>query len=1102
MTKHYTLRPEQHDAVTKTLAYWKSHHDGKFLWNAKPRFGKTLAAYDFAKRIQAQRILIITNRPAISDSWRRDYEEFLCDTDYFFTNSRAKITSDEALLKRPLIFFISLQDIRGKTADSQDFKTKNQWIFQMPTPWDLLIIDEGHEAAWTKKSLTVFQNIPTHFRLYLSGTPFRILANNYFADDQIFNWTYVDEQKTHHESPRFQFYLVSPAEKHAHGIKQHSPNLNHRALKFPELNDKFSQLTHIFQKHTKDQSLSFRHSFWLLPGVAECRAMQKLLAEHPFFHDYQIILAAGKNNNYYAPKNLLATLRAAIGNDPLKTKTITLSCGQLSTGITVPEWTAVVMLTSPTDLSRISSTLYLQAAFRAQNPHTKYRKTKSFVVDFYPERALTILRDYAENLCAKSSKNLNSILASINQTAAFSDLLDYCDIFSVTNEQIQKLSAAEALELPRQFAAQEVVNSKFASDRLFNFQKLFTAPADIRNLVNHLSPIRQINPHHHTEHQELQNLSAFSASELRERARQSPHKRYEDELSFYRAKLRLLSRPLPLLFHIYGTTERLSRTFRELLAFIPDLDFTELTNFPKSIYLQLLDAGIIDEHFCIFALNEFIKHEITAQNYYHTQTPDYIFNYIPNYNKSRILTPMQTAAKMVDNLARQNPALFRNPEITFFDPSARSGIFLAEIIRKLYQAQRPNFPNGASCLQHILKHQIYAWTPTRAFRTSVLKTISGGLNLKNYDNIFTYDLTKGTTNARDFIQELWGSNMKINIIIGNPPFQDGRRQVYADFYKLAVDLNPDLLCMVFPQGWQKPYNHNGLGQLNNATYKRDQHLVSIDNYAGRDAEQLFPELGTGGVNIVLRDRSYNNHGQIQNLQNGQPAGVIQLPLTNNELQKPAILLDLLPQLEPLPKVSALGSARKPYGFYADPLRHPEKYHLKLQDQKQRDDDVRLFGLFTNTTRGSKYIPHTSLPKQSPNLATYKLFVPKAWGNMSDKIGLGGSYANICVASPGDACSETFLEFGPFATKDEASKMAKYFMTQFFRALLFLAKDSQNTARDKYRYIPLLDLNERIWQRPIPEIDAWLFQKFHVPPETQNFIRQNIQPRSEANIEVL
>ena len=344
--------------------------------------------------------------------------------------------------------------------------------------------------------------------------------------------------------------------------------------------------------------------------------------------------------------------------------------------------------------------------------------------------------------------------------------------------------------------------------------------------------------------------------------------------------------------------------------------------------------------------------------------------------------------------------------------------------------------------------------------------------------------------------------MKFDVIIGNPPYQLGRRQIYADFYRMAVDLKPDLLCMVFPVGWQKPTNTNGLSQLNNEKYKRDRHLIRIDNYYEDGPDRLFPNVGTGGVNIVLRDSHKDNGGDIEKFEYGQMVGRVVLPISQEESDKPDELKSLLACVDYSNNMEQIGSPSKPYNFRADPLRAPQVYGITLENDKQQQNDVRLFGLLPGGGRGYKYTPRATIPRISPNIDTYKLFVPKAWGNMSKSAGLGGSYSNIGIARPGDICSETFIEFGPFKSDEEARKMAKYFLTKFFRALLFLAKDSQNTAKEKYRFIPLPDLSKPYFNKSIAEIDEALFEEYNIPQEIREFIRKNIQTRDESNIDIL
>lgn len=1232
--KTFQLRPEQQTAVDRTYNYWQTHSassERQYLWNAKPRFGKTLAAYEFARRIHAERILIITNRPAVSDSWEHDFFEYIApQTNYIFATaktskaaqsskspipalagkttqphiySRAELIRHPDLLARPLIYFISLQDIKGKNIDSQDFKTKNQWIFDLQKGWDLLIIDEGHEGIKTAKTSAVLANLKTTFTLYLSGTPFRALADQDFSADQIFNWTYLDEQKSYSDRPRLDFEVCSLSSLLAEPIDLAALFQTSGAhFSRPELVETWLDfMARLFQTRP-----DLKHTFWLLSKVDDCKALQQLLSSHPYFRNYTTILAAGKiaktsvqspgetpisaeppaSNRSYSGQQILSAVRGAIGNHPENTKTITLSCGQLTTGITVPEWSAVFMLYSTHDLSRLSSAQYLQAAFRAQNPAPQLQKTKSYVFDFAPERALTVLQDYAQNLCHLPAE------------AALTELSHYLDISRLDPAgHSTSLSPTEVVNLPRQIIAQEIVDGGFiASNKLFNIQNIFHLSEPARKIISKLSALHKnrleksprplsppstqldanghprINPEfikqafqevlndpkYHkisSKHrQELYNLALLeaassqiaSASEdvtqarpkpedllsenwspadrilfenaLREiclSARRLTRRRQKHEEDDYRDKLRGFSRAIPMLLHAYGEPDF---TFADLATKIPDMAFLELTGISKNEFELLRREQFFNETNCDLAIREFMRREAELANYFLPSSTRDIFDFIPLQYGTRVFTPKSTASRLFAQLQSSRPELFASPNSKFFDPAAKSGLFLALIVKELYRNLRPNFASDHDCLLHILTRQIYAWSPDEISHRVTLQTVlsftragtirfSSAKLAKIYQHFLCFNPLSTQGNAdyekvSTLINHQWEENMKFDVIISNPPYQLGRRQIYADFYRLAVDLDPELLCMVFPQGWQKPHNHNGLGQLNCAKYKRDPHLVSVDNYDQKSAEKLFPNIGTGGVNIVLRDRNFDNHGQIPGLVNGRPSAPLVLPLDVSEIAKPAELIPLIGQFKYLPKVESLGSARKPYGFYADPLRSPERYQLTLSETRQNSDDVCLFGLFKDGSRGYRYISHSSLPKISSNLTHHKLFVPKAWGNMAANIGLGGSFSNICVAKPGDACSETFIEFGPFASQAETINAAKYFMTKFFRALLFLAKDSQNTAKDKYRYIPLPDFNAQLWQSKIEGLDQALFELYDVPPATREFILQNVQPRSEANIEIL
>jgi hypothetical protein len=525
----YALRREQQEAIDVTKAYYQNSQNdaaiqSEFLWNAKPRFGKTLTSYEFAKSIDAKRIIIVTNRPAIADSWFSDYKKFIKPTtDYTFASSESIAKINPEILKRedivkqnivhkPLIYFISLQDIKGQ-GYSDDFrnevvwKEKNKWIFELKLPWDLLIIDESHEGVDTAKSFNVLDNLNYKFALHLSGTPFKAIQSAKFNSTQIFNWSYTDEQNAKAnwnildgENPYaalpklnvFTYQLSRALQLSAEQAKDENSEYAFDLGEFFRVpSDKFTYQTEVnkfldnlcnpqfeypFSKHEYIDSL--HHTFWLLPGVKECQQMKKLLNEHGFFKDYKIILAAGNGDNDRITKTALSEVKHNIGNNPLETKTITLSCGQLTTGVTVPAWTAVIMLNNCK-----SPALYMQSAFRSQNPFevAGQIKTDCYVFDFAPDRVLQTIADFADNMHANSTEQREQKVKM---------LLNFLPVIAEDDEgKMKELDANEVLTIPLKLITQEVVNRGFMSNRLFeNIAGIFGAPKSVMDILEKIKP--------------------------------------------------------------------------------------------------------------------------------------------------------------------------------------------------------------------------------------------------------------------------------------------------------------------------------------------------------------------------------------------------------------------------------------------------------------------------------------------------------------------------------------------------------------------------------------------------------------------------------------
>lgn len=531
----YRLRQEQADAVAQTLAYSRSHPDGAFLWNAKPRFGKTLSVYDFCKQSGAQTVLIVTNRPAIANSWYDDYRKFLGpQSGYLFVSEVDALRGKDGVLSRDeytnrlvmneeetapnCIEFVSLQDMKGsKWFGGTIDKLKE--VADMH--WDVLVIDEAHEGVDTYKTDVAFEQVHRNFTLHLSGTPFKALAGEKFSDDAIYNWTYADEQKAkrdwdasseqenpYADMPQLNLFTYQMSEivrdelqkgkeidgetaEYAFDLNEFFRVANGKFV-YDSSVDKFLDALTLQEKYpfsTPELRAELKHTFWLLDRVDSAKALAKKLQNHPVFKDYDIIVAAGdgqiddKNNREDASaqgKKAYDRVKKAIHDYD---KTITLSVGQLTTGVTIPEWTGVLML------SNIQSPAqYIQATFRAQNPclfrtDTGYaRKKNAYVFDFDPARTLTIFEEFANALSVHTAAGRGDVETRKDQVR---ELLNFFPVIGEDDQgELVALDAEKVLTIPRKIRSVEVVRRGFMSNFLFqNISQIFGAPQEVLDII-------------------------------------------------------------------------------------------------------------------------------------------------------------------------------------------------------------------------------------------------------------------------------------------------------------------------------------------------------------------------------------------------------------------------------------------------------------------------------------------------------------------------------------------------------------------------------------------------------------------------------------------
>ena len=533
-TLTFGMRPEQHAAVHKTIEYFNSFklentdRTPNFLWNAKMRFGKTFASYQLAKKMQWTKILVLTFKPAVQNAWDEDLMTHVDFEGWQFI-ARNGLTFEQADPKKPIVCFGSFQDYLGKNTSTGGIKTKNEWVHA--THWDCVIFDEYHYGAWRESAKELFEAegkremefgegegleyfdegtmpITTSHYLYLSGTPFRAIASGEFIEDQIFNWTYSDEQKAKDEwkenngpnpyasLPRMvmmTYQMHDAISQIAMQGEFDGFDLNiffsadgegtNAKFKYEDEVQKWLDLirgsfgettTDNLKLGTKKPPLPFshapllnvlNHTFWFLPSVASCHAMSNLIKQrqNKFYHDYTIVVAAG--NQAGLGVMALPPVMQAMTDNPLESKTITLSCGKLTTGVSVKPWTGIFMLRNSS-----SPETYFQAAFRVQtpwvikNPDSKspnkeeILKEECYVFDFAPNRALRQIADYACRL------NVNET----NPEKNVEEFINFLPVLAYDGSSMKQVDAAGILDMAMSGTTATLLARRWESALLVN----------------------------------------------------------------------------------------------------------------------------------------------------------------------------------------------------------------------------------------------------------------------------------------------------------------------------------------------------------------------------------------------------------------------------------------------------------------------------------------------------------------------------------------------------------------------------------------------------------------------------------------------------------
>ncbi len=680
----FKMRPEQARAVKVTSEYFRKYSydkEGKtphFLWNAKMRFGKTFTAYQLAKEMNWKKVLVLTFKPAVQNSWEEDLKTHVDFKDWQFV-SRNTVQYDEINHNKPFVWFASFQDVLQKT-QAGGIKPRNEEIHLIN--WDCIILDEYHFGAWRESAKDLYDAedkneqlkqdgdgldyydenqmpLTTNAYLYLSGTPFRALNNGEFLEDQIFNWTYTDEQKAKanwDEKDGPNPYLELP--KMVLMTYKMPDEIKQIALlgEFSEfsLNEFFSAIDdgnkakfkyekevinwlNLIRGQYKPTALdelktgkkppmpysdirllnALNHSFWFLPSVAACRAMGELLKNHPFYKEYDVIVCAG--NAIGMGVEALKPVREAIKNG-FSTKTITLSCGKLTTGVTVSEWGAIFMLRDTA-----SPETYFQSAFRVQSPWTvknpdglnpnekEIVKDTCYVFDFAPDRALKQIADYSARLNINSKETPEQ---KVSEFIGFLPVLCYdgsrMDVINANELLDLVISGTASSMLARRWESALLVNvDNFTLSKLLNSEKAMAALSRIegfRNLNKELSTL--VNKSEALKKAKKENQGDLTKEEKKELTQQE--KEIKSKRKEIQEKLLKFATRIPVFMYL---TDNREQTLKDVITQLEPELFQSVTGLTIPDFELLVSIGIFNEQLMNSAVFAFKRYEDSSLSY-------------------------------------------------------------------------------------------------------------------------------------------------------------------------------------------------------------------------------------------------------------------------------------------------------------------------------------------------------------------------------------------------------------------------------------------------------------------------------------------------------
>lgn len=1187
------FRPEQTEAIEKTIKQFKkSGGSHQMLWNAKMRFGKTLSTLEVVKRMNYNRTLILTHRPVVDSGWFEDYGKIFYDRNdfYYFSKKNGGDPTEEENFHEMIhkaddngmkdfhfIYFASIQDMRGSELVGGKF-AKNEEIFNIN--WDLIIIDEAHEGTQTELGKAVLSKCRKENTrvLHLSGTPFNLMDD--FKEDEIYTWDYVMEQRAKaewdkiHQGDPNPYSVLPKLSIYTYNLGKLYPEYADADIAFNfreffrvdkegyfihEANIK--QFLDLLTKEDTDSNYpysteeyrqNFRHSLWMIPGVKEAKALSKLLQEHPVFSQFAIANVAGDGDEEEEEKEALKKVEKAIGPNPEDSYSITLSCGRLTTGVSVKPWTACFMLSG--SFNTAAST-YMQTIFRVQTPAVIGGKQKEecFVFDFAPDRTLKVIAETAK-ISSKAGKTTN------NDREILGEFLNFCPIIGFEGSQMKAYNTEKMLGQLKKAYIERVVKNGFEDSYLYNDELLHMdklALEEFSKLKKIIGSTKaqgstgdiNINAQGLTDEQyELLQMPEIREKPIKELTpEQQEALAREKEIKKNRntaiSILRGISIRMPLLMYgadlqknLDGTEEAI--TLDNFCNLVDDLSWEEFM--PKGVTKEIFgqfkkyyDSDVFRESGVKIREMARAADKLSIED--RIERISSIFSTFRNPDKETVLTPWRVVNMHLTqslggwcfydkdyNEQILEPELIKQNEITdevfkknthILEINSKSGLYALYCAYSVYRTRaklelgpKPTREMEIDLWKKVLAENIFLICKTPMAKKIAQRTLAGFTGTKVNAHYFEDLVNQLKNKPENFISKVSQTNywkkdgnedMKFDAIVGNPPYQimatgdaNGSDPIYHLFIDAACKLG-EKVSFIHPARFL--FNAGKTPKDWNEKMLNDEHYKVVQYWA--NSGDVFPTVDIkGGVAVTYWDKN-KNFEKIGTFVAYDELRTILKKVLESNFKTFADLVytrTLYRFTDVLYKENPWAESRPSKGHLYDMSSNAlDMFPELFFDEKPNDgkEYARIYGL-ANKKRSYKWIKK-SYVKIPDNFDFYKVLVPAANGSGA----IGEVLSTPVIGQPVIGHTETFLSVGKFNTQEEAENCMKYIKTKFARAMLGTLKITQHNIQETWLNVPLQDFtaNSDIdWSNSVSEIDKQLYKKYGLSADEVEFIESKVR----------